>query len=500
MSEHRNEPRASEPGPGVNQLSASAFGDRARSGTRWIAVSFGLGQVLRLAVNITLAALLVEEAFALMAIVLAVMFGLAMFSDIGLKANVVQHERGDDPDFLNTAWTLQVIRGVLLFVMTLIVAWPLSKLYGANDPKAQELLYLVPIAGLGALVAGFESAKIMTAARHLRIKEVTKIEVWAGVTGAALMLLLAFIFRSVYALAIGSLISTSLQTLLSYHMLEGPKSRFRWQPESIKAIFSFGKWVFFSTFFTFSAFQIDRLAFGAMFPLNEVGVYSIAASLAIMVPSLISGLQHNVLFPWYSRMLAQGTALPTAFDKVRPATLIVSTYLCTLLVAGSTSFFELAYDERYALGGVLLPALAIGAWFACLDGMYNSAFLASGKPKWTAISSASKVMTFILLLIGISLLDLSIAWAAAGVVLTELARWLVSSTMGRRLGLRGFRLDVGAMVIFLVIAGAGWYLVHESLRNLGLHPFWRLALLGTITSLMFTPAFLRFVLPLIRKR
>jgi O-antigen/teichoic acid export membrane protein len=479
---------------------SQSFSRRAKSGGKWVVVSFGLGQVLRLAVNVALAALLYEEVFALMAIVLAVMFGLAMFSDVGLKANVIQHARGDDPDFLNTAWTLQVARGFVLFSMTLIVAWPLSRIYGANDPKAYELLYLIPIAGLSALVSGFESAKLMTAARHLKVKEVTKIEVISGVLGAAMMLLLASVMRSVYALAIASVLNSVVVTVLSYWMLDGPKSRLRWEKESVRSIFSFGKWVFVSTFFTFSAAQVDRLAFGAMFPLADVGVYSIAASLAVMAPTLLGRLQHIVLFPWYSRMLAEGMPLSAAFNRTRPTTLVASSFVCTLMVSGSGSFFELAYDSRYVLGGELLPILAIGGWFSCVDAMYGSAFLASGRPKWTAICSANKVASFILLLLPISLFDLGIVFAAMSVAGSEMLRWIVSHAMGRRLGLRGLQWELGMLLFFLVASGAGWWMMQEGGPVSDLNPFWRLALLGILTMLLYAPMIFRFVLPLVRQR
>ena len=100
----------------ANAAEPQSFGGRARSGTIWILAGFGLGQLLRLGANVALAAILFEEVFALMAIVTAVMMGLAMFSDIGLQQNVIQSPRGDEPDFLNTAWTMQVGRGVTIWL------------------------------------------------------------------------------------------------------------------------------------------------------------------------------------------------------------------------------------------------------------------------------------------------------------------------------------------------------------------------------------------------
>lgn len=476
------------------------FGNRARSGTQWIIAGFGLGQLIRLIANVVLAAILFEEVFALMAIVLAVMFGLAMFSDIGLKTSVVQHSRGDDPDFLNTAWTLQVVRGLVLFLMAVVVAWPLSRLYGANDPQAYELLYLIPIVALTSLITGFESAKMMTAARHLRIKEVSKIEYIDVVFGTVLMLLMAWYMRSVYALAIASVLSSILHTVLSYVMLEGEPSRFRWHAESIKAILSFGKWVLLSTFFTFLALQIDRLSMGALFPLVQVGVYSIAASLALIIPTVVGRLQWSVLFPWYSRMQAQGMELPVAFARTRMAMMVFSSFFCTLLFGGAKSFFELAYDDRYAMGGVLLPVLALGAWFSCLEPMYGALFTSSGRPKWTAISNASKVIAFGVLLALVSIFELNIHYAVVALSLSEVLRWLVCFSLGRRLGLRNARSELTMIAVFLAISCAGWWLLERTPLVSDFEPFWKLVVLGVFALLLYFPLFVRFVYPLIKSR
>ena len=99
--------------PPVSIVSKGLGGSVAR-GTAWVLFGFGLSQVGRLVGNILLAALLFQEAFALMAIVGAIIQGLVMFSDIGLGPNIVQNKRGDDRDFLDTAWTLQVLRGIVL--------------------------------------------------------------------------------------------------------------------------------------------------------------------------------------------------------------------------------------------------------------------------------------------------------------------------------------------------------------------------------------------------
>lgn len=485
---------------GESQPLSTNLGGRARTGTLWLVGGFGLGQLMRLGANVALAAMLFEEAFALMAIVMAVMMGLAMFSDIGLRTNVVQHPRGDHPDFLNTAWTLQVIRGCGLFVITLLLAWPLARFYGSNDPNAHELLFLIPIVGLTSLISGFNSAKVLSAARHLRIKEVTRIEFLVGPFHVVVMLSLAWLLRSVYAMAFASVLSALLHAVLTYRMLEGPRSRFRWDRQSVHAILSFGKWIFVSTVVTFLAMQLDRLALAAIFTFAEVGVYSIAASLAFIVPTLVGALQANVLFPWYSRKLEEGMPLPEAFAHTRMAMVTLTSFLCALLFAGAGSFFELAYDHRYARGGGLLHILALGAWFACLETMYGATFLASGRSKWVAIASAVKVTTFAALLAVVNLFDLSIEVAAGFLVLGEGLRWMTCVVLGRRLDLGKVRPEIAMLCFFLAVSLLGWWLAEGAPVVSAFKPFWRLVVIGLVVSALFAPFFIRYLLPLVRRK
>ena len=84
----------------------------------------GSAQLLRFASNLILAHLLFPGAFGLMGPVLTVLTGLEMISDVGILPSIIQHKRGDDRRFLDTAWTLQVIRGVLLAILGSLLAVP----------------------------------------------------------------------------------------------------------------------------------------------------------------------------------------------------------------------------------------------------------------------------------------------------------------------------------------------------------------------------------------
>lgn len=477
-----------------------ALNAKARAGTTWIVLAFGSGQVIRLGSNIILAGVLFEEAFALMALVNAVMMGLAMFSDIGLQQNVIQSPRGDEPDFLNTAWTMQVIRGVVLTVLAALLAWPMAAFYGANDPAALELRWLIPLIAMTALIDGLRSPRVLSAARHMRVAQVTRIEIAVTIVNTTVLLGFAWHLRSVYAFAIAAVVSAVLHATLTYWYLPGSRARFMLEAAAVRSIFSFGKWIFVSTLLSFLALQVDRLAFAAMYPLVEVGVYSISASLALMIPSLVGSLQSAVVFPWYARMLEDGMALTEAFDKAKTPVLVMSTYVVVLLIIGSQSFFALAYDARYSQAAVFLPVLAVSAWLSIVGGLYGSAFLVKGLSKWLAFATAVKVLTFLLLLSVLSRFESTLLMATTVVLMSELFSVVVSCYLGWQLGLKNLRFEAAMLTLMVFSSGLGILLLRAFEPMAALHPAWQLLVLGVLTTVIFVPLFLKVLYPLFRRR
>jgi len=61
--------------------------------------------------SVVLARLFSPEIFGLMTLLTTVLVGLNLFRHIGLGESVIQSPRGDEPLFLNTTWTLPVLRG-----------------------------------------------------------------------------------------------------------------------------------------------------------------------------------------------------------------------------------------------------------------------------------------------------------------------------------------------------------------------------------------------------
>src|SRR6266705_3556248 len=116
--------------PGMRGIASSGRLVVAFRGSVWTILGYAASQVLRLVSTIVLARqLLGPQAFGLVALVNVFLTGLDLLSDLGIGMDVIQHPRGDDPAFINTAFTIQAGRGLVLWVLATALAYPFAEFY-----------------------------------------------------------------------------------------------------------------------------------------------------------------------------------------------------------------------------------------------------------------------------------------------------------------------------------------------------------------------------------
>jgi O-antigen/teichoic acid export membrane protein len=437
--------------------SGSGIGRPAIRGSIWTMGGYAAAQALRLVSNLILTRLLFPTVFGQMSLVFIFIQGLQMFSDVGIGPAIVQSVRGEDARFLRTAWTVQAARGVVLWICSWLIAWPAASFY-----EQPILAWLIPAAGFSAVLGGLESTSMHTLRRRLELGRITLVELGSQATGTIATVLLAALYRwavgpgdprAAWAIVGGSLIGALARTLLSHSALPGIPHRFHLDREALGVLFGFGRWIFVSTLLTFFAGQSDRLVFGKMIPMDLFGVYGIAALLATLPTQAVEKLGVAVVFPAYSRLAARGD-LKDLFARVRLPLLLGAAAMVTGLVACGPFLVRILYDARYEQAGWILQFLAVMAWFQILEATIGAALLAEGATRWVAASSAAKLVGMVTLLpLGFHLGGFP--GALAGLVLSEVLKYLAATVGLARRGLRGIALDGLLTVAIALVSGAG---------------------------------------------
>lgn len=412
----------------------------------WSTAGYGVVQALKLVNNVVLARLLAPELFGIMVIVNSVRTGIELTSDIGIGQNIVSNPRAEQPEFYDTAWSLQVLRGLGLGLLCVALAWPVAWFY-----RNPQLSGIFAVASLFFVFAGFESTGRFIAQKNLRLVALNAFEVSYWTLSVAAHIIFALISPTIWALVFGGIVSSAAVMVTSFMLTPGIRHRFVLERQSVREIMHFGRWVFLSSIVYFLAMNFDRLYMARAVPLAILGTYGIARSLADILNLMVARLGNLIVFPMVAAATGTTAELRVRLARHRPLMLLAA----AAAVAGFTAISDLItgilYDSRYQAAGQMLPTLSIGVWFAILSTLNESVLLGIGKPVYGASANVSK---FAWLLIGlpIAVHYHGIAGAVVVIASAELIRYVPLWFAQRREGLSFARQDAMMTIVMLAMA------------------------------------------------
>ncbi len=435
----------------------------------WSVVGYGFTYVFRLGSNLIMTRLLVPEAFGIMAIAGLVMAGLAMFSDFGVKPSVIQNRRGDEEKFLNTAWTIQALRGVGLFAAAIFISFIifLSGRIGiapAHSVYANDLLpFVIAAFSVTSIITGLESTKALQASRRLSIAPLTQLEILAQLAGFAVMMVWALYDRSIWALVAGAISSSIARTTLTHVWLPGCRNRFEWDRNAYVEIMALGKWVLYSSVLYFVASNGDRIFLGGVVDPATLGAYAIAFLIFSSIDQLLNKVVVDVSFPALTEIVRHDEARLTEVYYRFHLPIAGCAYFCSgLLFVSGQAIVGLLYDHRYQAAGWILQLLSL-ALLVFPFRIASQAFLALGLARIYFQLSLCRVIG--LALLGpAGFLIYGFEGCVLGIALSYFSSVPLIAFYARRTGLLEIRKEVrvlpaffvGALGGFIVNAGVNW--------------------------------------------
>jgi O-antigen/teichoic acid export membrane protein len=415
-------------------------------GAIWTILNYGTAQVIRFGSNLILTRLLIPEYFGLITVVHTLRIGLELFSDLGIAQSIVNSNRGDEPAFLNTAWTLQAIRGLLVWIFCLLITFPIAKFY-----KDDRLLWLIPIIGLYSVFDGFTSTSIHTLHRRMDLGKLTVYEILLNVFAQSTLIIMAWLNRNLFFIATTAVISAIYKMVGSTWLIRGYSNRFAWDRDAVQEILSFGRWMFIASALMFLAEQADRLILGKLLSFQFLGIYTVAYTLASIPREVIKQLSYKVIFPTISNQadLARSSLRAKILPKRRLMLMGFAVLLAALVAVGDL-IIAVLYDKRYADAVWMMPILCSGIWFSLLFYTISPALLAIGKPLYAAQSNLAR---FVMISVGLPLafFRFGILGAIIVIAFSDLPLYLVNLYGLWREKLSCIVQDIQSTAFFLVV-------------------------------------------------
>lgn len=446
-------------------MSQSSVASSAVRGTILSVASVGGSMGIRLATNVFMTRLLSPEMYGQMALLVAVDIGLRMLSDVGTSFIVINHPKGDEARFRDTVFTVEVVRGILMWFVAVLISWPYAN-YVAMQPA---LAYVLPVFTLSSVIGGFASAKVNLLKREMKLGLLTFSEIGEQIVASGVSILWAlFVDRSLWALVVGTLSAALARTIYSHVGLPGPKARFAWDRDVLRQLE--GHWIFLSTALTYFAQRFDIFITPRLLSIGQIGVYNQANQLAQMPLFVGARIIGAVFMPAMSRVLRENPAAhPAKYLQGMYVVLLGGGVACVAVALGSPSFFYILYDVRYHDAMWLCPLLVVAAWPHFLMEAAIREMLTLGYNKALPISNAVR-------------LGGTMVFCVLGYYLGGLPGFVIGNAVGaacgtvygvvvlRRAGLDAGRLELRFSVVGLAISAVGVGLPFLIGHQIGIEP------------------------------
>ena len=332
------------------------------------------GRVFDMLKALILARLLTPADFGLFGIVMLALTTLDTFSQTGMSAALVQR-RGDIRPFLGTAWTIEIARGIVLAALLYLAAPAVAAFF--NEPAVTGLLRFVTLV---LLAQGFVSTGIVSFTRDLDFRRAFVFEVVSGGLSLAAGIVLAYRWRSPWALVWANLVGALARVALSFALVRGQPA-IEYRRARAAELFAFGKWMSGYAVSTWFWQNIDRLVLGRVLGAGPLGVYQMAQRIASMPVSEVAVASMGVSLPAYSRIQDEKERLARSFLDTVEMTMSIVAPLAAFLVIAAPEVVQGLLGQQWTAAVVPLQILSVGALFTALDAVATPLLVAVGKPK-----------------------------------------------------------------------------------------------------------------------
>jgi O-antigen/teichoic acid export membrane protein len=367
-------------------------GDALRAKAARGGMSLGTGtaaeQVCRFARNMLLARLLMPSAFGTMAIVMSSSSIITAISDVGLGPAVIQHPRGTEDSFLDAAWWLGLIRAVFIYAFVFATAPWVARFY--VNPQLNGLLRVTLLATILDAMLSPRSKRIQ---KEMKFGRYAMIINGGSILGVITTVVLAFVLRSVWALAFGYCAENIFRCLFSYILCPGLPS-LKIDRTAYRELIHFSKGMFGLSFLNLVFSRADIFVLGKLVTANTLGLYTLAVYLVQTPATFLINMMGSLLLPAFSHVRGDKERSNRMLSKVTSGAILLGVPIVMMFWFCGSSVLTVVYGARYAVGGTTLAIAGIVAFLNILNNFITSLFFAEGKPALhrRAVAASAVVM------------------------------------------------------------------------------------------------------------
>ncbi len=319
-------------------------------GAAALSVTRVVTNIANLVAMVVLARLLTPQDFGLVAICTTVLGILVALTELSVGAALVQRAETSQ-EHVDSAWTMSLVRAVLIAVGFALASVPLAKLYG--DMRLAPLFVL---SGVTGALAGLTNPLVALRTRQMSFRPMILMQVVQKLATLAISIGLALWLRNYWAIVVGSAIGTAISTLLSYALVP---YRPRFTLSRSRDLLGFSSWLFLGQAMNTLNWRFDQLVIGLFLPPAQLGAYSMADNVAAIPSREATTPLIQSLFPSFARMQDDRARLRSAYQTAQGAIGIVALPIAVGFMLLAEPFVKLALGPKWSATIPLIEVIGL---------------------------------------------------------------------------------------------------------------------------------------------
>ena len=314
-------------------------------------------RLLGLISTLVLARLLLPADIGVIAMCSLVIGLIDVLLDLGVGTALIRNPHAVDGHY-HTAWTLrlaQMLGGAVIVIATTPIA---VRYFG--DPRLAPVLYVMSI---GLVLAGLENIGVIDFQKEMRFGADFKFTFLKRIAGFTVTLVLAFLWRSYWALVIGSLVGRAVGVALSYTM---HPLRPRFGVSHFKDIFAISQWMLVRNTGIYINNSLHRILVGGRDNASVMGGYSIANDISAMPASELLAPLNRVLFPTFVHASRDRLELKRVFLLAQGVQTLVAFPASVGLAMVANEAVPVLLGQKWAFAIPFVQLLAFGSMFQAI--------------------------------------------------------------------------------------------------------------------------------------
>ena len=342
-------------------FTSNALRARTMRGGAWLGGGSIAEQASRFGRNMILTRLLVPSAFGAMAIVMSSSAIVGALTEVGVRQAVIQNPRGGEDAYLHSGWWMGLGRALITYVIIFAMAPWVARFYGIAD-----LSGLLRVTLLGSLFDGAMSPRSILAQKEMKLGRWMIISNGGAICGVILTVVLSFVIRDVWTLAIGFASENAFRCLLSYILYPGLPS-LGWEHRAARDLYRFSKQAFGLSFLNLIFSRTDIFVLGKLYSTTALGLYAMGVALVLTPSSFITTVLGQTLFPAISHVQHDKEHINRILVEVTSWLILLGLPSVVVIYLCGHSLLSVIYGARYVAAAGPLAVAATVVFFNILN-------------------------------------------------------------------------------------------------------------------------------------